>query len=296
MAGRKQLLGQREVLWAVGVEERIDARDRELDHAPAGSARSRGRSCARSSSTSARRSSSASATGQRPNTGWVRPPLAAQASSCRLARWRPAAAPTRSRGKNGVSVAIDDDPGAASGRCAAAHSSRSACPPSGPAKPGTTSATTGSPKAGEARRIAVGVEQQRRRPAGRARAITCAEQRPPAERPQALVAAAHAAGAARPPGGRRRRSSRPSLVPRRCPCARAAGPPRPRGAGRRRTRCAPHRTGPGTAGRARGRSASGSPRRASSTPQAVKPERETRIGMPICTVLITISEVSRPVV
>ena len=36
--------------------------------------------------------------------------------------------------------------------------------------------------------------------------------------------------------------------------------------------------------------------RASSTPQAVKPEREIRIGMPICTVLITISEVSRPVV
>ena len=31
-------------------------------------------------------------------------------------------------------------------------------------------------------------------------------------------------------------------------------------------------------------------------PQAVKPEREIRIGMPICTVLITISEVSRPVV
>jgi hypothetical protein len=36
--------------------------------------------------------------------------------------------------------------------------------------------------------------------------------------------------------------------------------------------------------------------RASSTPQAVKPEREIRIGMRICTVLITISEVSRPVV
>ena len=36
--------------------------------------------------------------------------------------------------------------------------------------------------------------------------------------------------------------------------------------------------------------------RASSTPQAVKPEREIRIGIAICTVLITISEVSRPVV
>ena len=36
--------------------------------------------------------------------------------------------------------------------------------------------------------------------------------------------------------------------------------------------------------------------RASSTPQAVKPEREIRIGIPICTVLMTISEVSRPVV
>ena len=36
--------------------------------------------------------------------------------------------------------------------------------------------------------------------------------------------------------------------------------------------------------------------RASSTPQAVKPEREIRIGMPMRTVLITISEVSRPVV
>ena len=35
---------------------------------------------------------------------------------------------------------------------------------------------------------------------------------------------------------------------------------------------------------------------ASSTPQAVKPERETRIGMRICTHLITISEVRRPVV
>jgi hypothetical protein len=36
--------------------------------------------------------------------------------------------------------------------------------------------------------------------------------------------------------------------------------------------------------------------RARSTPQAVKPERDTRIGMPMRTVLITISEVSRPVV
>ncbi len=36
--------------------------------------------------------------------------------------------------------------------------------------------------------------------------------------------------------------------------------------------------------------------RASSTPQAVNPEREIRIGMPMRTVLITISEVSRPVV
>ena len=36
--------------------------------------------------------------------------------------------------------------------------------------------------------------------------------------------------------------------------------------------------------------------RASSTPQAVKPEREINIGIRICTVLITISEVSRPVV
>ena len=36
--------------------------------------------------------------------------------------------------------------------------------------------------------------------------------------------------------------------------------------------------------------------RASSTPQAVKPEREASTGMPISAVLITISEVSRPVV
>jgi len=36
--------------------------------------------------------------------------------------------------------------------------------------------------------------------------------------------------------------------------------------------------------------------RASSTPQAVKPERETSTGISIITVLITISEVSRPVV
>ena len=36
--------------------------------------------------------------------------------------------------------------------------------------------------------------------------------------------------------------------------------------------------------------------RARSTPQAVKPDRETRMGIPIRTVLITISEVSRPVV
>jgi hypothetical protein len=36
--------------------------------------------------------------------------------------------------------------------------------------------------------------------------------------------------------------------------------------------------------------------RARSTPQAVKPERETRIGIPIRTVLMIISEVSRPVV
>ena len=36
--------------------------------------------------------------------------------------------------------------------------------------------------------------------------------------------------------------------------------------------------------------------RASSTSQAVKPEREIRMGMRICTVLITISLVSLPVV
>lgn len=36
--------------------------------------------------------------------------------------------------------------------------------------------------------------------------------------------------------------------------------------------------------------------RASSTPQAVNPERDTRMGMCIFTHLITISEVSRPVV
>src|SRR5437868_9018712 len=36
--------------------------------------------------------------------------------------------------------------------------------------------------------------------------------------------------------------------------------------------------------------------RARSTPQAVNPERDTSIGIPIRTVLITISEVSRPVV
>ena len=36
--------------------------------------------------------------------------------------------------------------------------------------------------------------------------------------------------------------------------------------------------------------------RASSTPQAVKPERDTSTGIRIFTVLITISEVRRPVV
>jgi hypothetical protein len=36
--------------------------------------------------------------------------------------------------------------------------------------------------------------------------------------------------------------------------------------------------------------------RARSTPHAVNPDRETRIGIHIRTVLITISEVSRPVV
>ena len=36
--------------------------------------------------------------------------------------------------------------------------------------------------------------------------------------------------------------------------------------------------------------------RASATASLVKPDRETRIGMRICTVLITISVVRRPVV
>ena len=36
--------------------------------------------------------------------------------------------------------------------------------------------------------------------------------------------------------------------------------------------------------------------RARSTPHAVKPERDTRIGIPIRTVLMIISEVSLPVV
>ena len=110
----------------------------------------------------------------------------------RRPRARPprAGAATRSSGKNGVSVAIVAIQGR-SGRCARAHSMPVSTPASGPAKPATTSAATGRPKPREARRVAVGVEQQGRRL--RPRALDhLVEDGAGAERSQALVAAAHA--------------------------------------------------------------------------------------------------------
>ena len=179
--------------------------------------------------------------------------------------------------------------------------SRSALRPAGRHGPGTTSAATGSPSAGEARRVAIGVEHQSST-WGRARSRMWSR----------IV---------RPPSGLRTCRRRPCAATGRRP---AAGLPRSRHAG-----CGPpsfavivaaalapmagcSSSGPGRESASKTiRSSPDSARkrlparpadqrqtglRASSTPQAVKPERETRIGMPICTVLITISEVSRPVV
>src|SRR5262249_3856791 len=96
------------------------------------------------SSTSALRRSSRNATGHKPTTGCRQSPDRAQRSgtpaACRVAAKRA----TRSRGRNGQSpgaLATSAIPGA----CAAAQSSPARMPASGPAKPGTVSATTGRP-------------------------------------------------------------------------------------------------------------------------------------------------------
>src|SRR5205085_7558618 len=100
----------------------------------------------RSSSTIARRKSSRSATGQRPTTGWRQSPECAQASGLFSAARAACSRGTRSRGRNGQSpgtLATHSMPGL----FAATQSSPASTPASGPAKPGTLSATTGSPDA-----------------------------------------------------------------------------------------------------------------------------------------------------
>ena len=158
------------------------------------------------------------------------------------------------------------------------------------------------PGVGKARRVAVGVDDDARRIAAagvastRSRIVTPpmpmrALSPPPMRRasPPASDEARASGGLGTVTGHRSNRHAPP-------PCAGAWRSPPRRRRGPGRTRCGPRRRARRSACRARGRSASGSALRASSTPQAVKPERETRIGMPMRTVLITISEVSRPVV
>ena len=244
------------------------------------------------SRSSASRSSAASATGQRPNTGWVRPPLAAQARPAPSATAASSSRAPRSRGKNGVSVAMLSDPGVAGPvRRGPVQAGQDAGERTGEIGDGV--GDHGQAEGREPPGVAVGVEHERvhLRPGA---LDHLREQRPPAERPQAFVAAAHAPRLA---AGEQEAADAGSVVALRSALAGVAAVLLGRhAADRRRRRCARRRTGRGSAGRGRGRSGSGSALRASSTPQAVKPERETRIGMPICTVLITISEVSRPVV
>src|SRR3954447_16624353 len=97
-----------------------------------------------SSTTSACRRSARSATGQSPFTGCAWPPDSAQASGTPAASRAACRRETRSSGRNGESpaaLAIHSR----SGRLRAAQSSAARMPASGPAKPGTSSATTVSP-------------------------------------------------------------------------------------------------------------------------------------------------------
>ena len=165
----QQALGLGQVLGPVGVEERVDRRRAGTRPWPAGSARSRHRSCAcppRPGRGAARRPGPP-ATGRRPGGPGRRwrhrraaAPSAVTAASRRAAR---------SRGKNGVSVAMLSSQGQP-GRCAAAHSRPVRMPASGPAKPGDGVGDDGQAEGGEAGGVAVGVEHERRPPAaGRAR-------------------------------------------------------------------------------------------------------------------------------
>ena len=144
-----------------------------------------------SSTTRAWRRSARRATGHNPLTGCACPPDSAQARGTSAAARAACRRTTKSPGRNGESAAALATH-SISGRWAAAQSSAARMPARGPANPGTSSGTTGRPVVREARRIAVGVEDQP--VALRAQALDDALQNgAPGDRPQRLVAAAHAA-------------------------------------------------------------------------------------------------------
>src|SRR5262245_20683436 len=96
------------------------------------------------SPTSALRRSRRNATGHNPATGWRHSPERAQASGAPAVRRAAESRATRSLGRNGQSPGTLTT-SAMSGACAAAQSSPARMPASGPAKSGTSSATTGRP-------------------------------------------------------------------------------------------------------------------------------------------------------
>ena len=142
-----------------------------------------------SSATSACRRSARSATGQSPFTGCAWPPDSAQASGTPAAARAACRRATRSCGRNGESPAALATH-SRSGRLRAAQSSARGCRRAVRQSPARRPATTVRPVVGKARRIAVGVEDQRR--ALRREALDRArEDRPAGNRLERLVAAPH---------------------------------------------------------------------------------------------------------
>ena len=200
---------------------------------------------------------------------------------------------TRSRGRNGQSPGTLDEPFDVGRIRRRPVEARRGCPRAA----GEIRHAVGDdrqPGIGETRRVAVGIEDDagalRRKP--RQHALEDGRAADPDAAPcRRRPCAAPARRRAR---GRGRAASLSRHAPPPCAGAWRFLPRHRRGPGR--TRCDPR---PASATKRLPRARPISVRlalRASSTPQAVKPEREIRIGMPMRTVLITISEVSRPVV
>ena len=250
---RRNALGLGGILRRVDVEERIDRLGRPVgdgDAVPRGPDLDLVQAFARPAPGADRR---AAPPATAPTTGCRHSPERAQASGAPARRAR-LMQPRHQIARQERAVARHARRHQAmSGACAAAQSSPARMPASGPAKSGTLVGHDRQPGVGEARRIAIGVEDDAGalRPS---RASTRSRMVAPPIADARLVAAAHAA---RQPAGEHEAEGRRHGLSRHAPppCAGAWRFPPRRRRGPDRTRCGPRRRARRSACRARGRSA-----------------------------------------